>query len=170
MATTDPDRAAAGAWAPVRWMIAACDVLAAIGLMAMMGTAFLDVIGRTFLQAPIPGATEITELAVAATVACVFPSLAYRAMHATIDVLDVFIPDRLRVVQDAVVNVICAIAMGFVAWRVWIEGDKTARFGGQTALLEVPLAPVLYGIAVFFAISAAAFLYAAARPEKLIQA
>ena len=67
-------------------------------------------------------------------------------------------------------NLLCAVSLAFVAWRVWIEGDKTARFGGQTPLLEIPMAPVLYGIAVLFGISALAFLFAILNPYKVAEA
>lgn len=162
-----PDRA--GVFTPARWLIVATDVLAALSLMGMMGVAFIDVIGRTFFNAPLPGATELTELAVAATISFAFPSLGYRGLHATIDVLDAFVPERWRGVQTGFADLLCAVAFAFVAWRVWIEGGKTARFGGATPLLEVPMAPVLYGIAILFAISALAFVLAIFRPFKVIE-
>lgn len=145
-----------GAQAPARWVIGFTDTLAAIGLLTMMGIAFFDVVGRTFFASPMPGATELTELAVAATVACILPSLAYKGLHATIDVLDFLVPDRVRPYQLAFADILSAVAVAFVAWRVWIEGDKTARFGGETPLLEIPMAPVLYGCAIAFAIAALA--------------
>lgn len=156
----------AGFFAPARLVIAACDVLAALGLMAMMSVAFVDVVGRTFLNAPLPGATELTELFVAVTIAAVLPSLALRGLHATIDVLDAFVPERLRPWQLGFADLLGAISFAFVAWRVWIEGDKTARFGGQTPLLEVPMAPVLYGVSVLFAVAALAFLVSIATPKE----
>lgn len=165
MPASEGNPAGAGVLTPARWIIAASDGLAALGLFAMMAVAFLDVIGRSFFNAPMPGATELTELLVAATVCCVMPSLAWRGMHATIDVLDAFLPDRFRRFQHAAVNLISAVCFAFVAWRVWIEGDKTARFGGKTPLLEVPMAPVLYAAAVFFALAALAFALTIFRPK-----
>lgn len=157
--------AGAGALTPARWGIAVSDGLAALGLFAMMAVAFIDVVGRSFFSAPMPGATELTELLVAATVCCVMPSLAWRGMHATIDVLDAFVPARLRPFQLAAADLISAVCFSFVAWRVWIEGDKTARFGGKTPLLEVPMAPVLYVSAIFFALAGLAFVLAIFRPN-----
>lgn len=154
----------------VRLIISLTDGLAALALLSMMGIAFFDVVGRSFFQSPMPGATELTELAVAITIACVFPSLAWRGLHATIDVLDVFVPEWFRPWQVGFSNLLCAVSFAFVAWRVWIEGDKTARFGGQTPLLEIPMAPVLYGIAVLFGISALAFLFAILNPYKVAEA
>lgn len=155
----------AGVLTSARAVLAVSDVLAAISLMAMMGIAFFDVVGRTFFRAPMPGATELTELAVAATVCFAFPSLGYRGLHATIDVLDAFVSSRLKPVQLGIANLLSAISFCAVAWRVWIEGDKTARFGGETPLLEIPMAPVLYAIAVLFAVSALAFVLAILRPQ-----
>lgn len=161
MPQTEQNGKAAGAFAPAVRIIALTDLLAAIGLLFMMGIAFVDVVGRTIFSSPLPGATELTELAVAGTVACILPSLAYRGLHATIDVLDVFVPDRLRKYQLAIADIVSAVAFAFVSWRVWIEAGKTARFGGETPLLEIPMAPVLYGIAIAFGISSLAFLLAA---------
>lgn len=164
MPPSDAGRTRAEAGALIRWIVAATDVLAAAGLAAMMGVAFVDVVGRSFFRWPMPGATELTELAVAATVCCAFPSLAWRGLHATIDVLDGFVPERLRPLQLGFANLLSAFAFAIVAWRVWIEGDKTAKFGGGTPLLEVPMAPALYGISIVFAIAAAAFVLASLRP------
>lgn len=161
--TQDP---AAGAFAPARAVIAIADVLAAISLMAMMGVAFIDVVGRTFFNSPMPGATELTELVVAATICFVLPSLAWRGLHATIDVLDVLIPERLRPWQTGFADLLSAVCFAVVSWRVWIDAGKTAGYGGKTPLLEIPLAPVKYGIAVLFAISALAFLLSILRPNK----
>ncbi len=156
----------AGALAPARLVVTISDVLAALFLMAMMCVAFADVVGRSFFNAPLPGATELTELLVAGTIAAILPSLAMRGMHATIDVLDIFVPRALRRWQMGLADLLGAVSFAFVAWRVWIEGDKTARFGGQTPLLEIPMAPVLYAVSVFFALSALAFLVAIAPPHE----
>lgn len=165
MARSDANNGA-GVLTPARRVIAVCDVLAAMSLMAMMCVAFIDVVGRTFLNAPLPGATELTELFVAATISAVLPSLALRGMHATIDVLDVFVPERMRHVQMGIADLLGATSFAFVSWRVWIEGDKTARFGGETPLLEIPMAPVLYGVSVLFAVAALAFLVSIATPKE----
>lgn len=165
MPPNDVKETRAGAVAPVRWIVFTTDLLAAAGLAATMGIAFIDVLGRTFFRWPMPGATELTELAVAATVCCAFPSLAWRGLHATIDVLDGVVPAGLRPFQRGFANLLSALAFAVVSWRVWIEGDKTAKFGGSTPLLEVPMAPALYGISILFAISAAAFVFAAIAGE-----
>lgn len=166
MASSNGGRGLAGIPAAARLFIAGADILAAVSVMTMMGIAFLDVMGRSFFRSPMPGATELTELAVAATVCCAFPSLASRGLHATIDVLDFIVPDRFRPWQHGVANALCAVCFAFVARQVWIEGGKTARFGGETPLLEIPMAPVLYGISAFFAISAMAFILAIIDPRE----
>jgi TRAP-type C4-dicarboxylate transport system permease small subunit len=163
---TDPHSQTAGAFAPANLIIAATDVLAAICLMAMMGVAFIDVVGRTFFNAPMPGATELTELMVGATICFILPSLAWRGLHATIDVLDVFVPQRLRPWQLGFADLLSGFCFGIVSWRIWIEGGKTAKYGGKTPLLEIPLAPVQYGISVMFAIAAMAFLLTIWRSNK----
>lgn len=160
MAITDRKGVRAGVFAPALYVLKSGDRLGALGLFAMMAVTFVDVLGRTFFQAPLPGATELTEILVAVTVCFAFPSLSYHGLHATIDVLDPLLPHWVKPWQNAMGNLIGAVAFAVIAWRVWIEAGKTARFGGMTPLLEIPMAPVLTMISVLAGITAGAFVLA----------
>ena len=55
-------------------------------------------------------------------------------------------------------NAVMAVALGFVAWRVWIIAGLTADYGDATEFLEIRLAPINYFIAALSACGAAAFV------------
>ena len=164
MAITDRKGVRAGVFAPALFLLKSGDWLGALGLFAMMAVTFVDVLGRTFFNQPLLGATELTEILVAATVCFVFPSLSYHGLHATIDVLDPLLPRWIKPLQHVMANLIGAVAYAVVAWRVWIEAGKTARFGGMTPLLEIPMAPVLMMISVLAGITTLAFVLAIILP------
>ena len=156
---TEPAEALRNAAAALRTLVTAGDALAALALFSMMIVNFVDVVGRSVLNRPLPGATELTEILVAATVCCALPSLTLQGRHVTIDVLDYLLPDIARAALSAAASLIGFAFFSVVAWRMWIEGGKTARFGGMTPLLEIPMAPVLYGIAILTGLTAITFLF-----------
>ena len=66
---------------------AALAVLGGVLLMALMGMTVTDVIGRYLFNAPLRGATELTELLLAAVVFLGLPAVALADEHVTVDLV-----------------------------------------------------------------------------------
>ena len=142
-----------------KWLIAVPEGVSAVVLFALMAMTCADVIGRELLGAPLDGATELTQLMLGLIVFAILPSVCIREEHVSVDLLDIWYPERLVPLRQAVLNAIMAVALAFVAWRVWIIADLTAEYGDATEFLEIKLAPITYFIAALSACGAVAFAF-----------
>jgi TRAP-type C4-dicarboxylate transport system permease small subunit len=123
-------------------------------LMAM--TAF-DVAGRYLFNRPLYGGYEITELMMGIMVFAMLPVVSTRNEHITIGFnpfRSIAIVERIRRVC---VEVLCAFALAIMAWRVAVLGQRAVELGDRTILLQLPVAPFAYAIALFAA--GAAFIH-----------
>lgn len=139
------------------WLIAVPEGASSIVLFALMAMTCVDVIGRELFGAPLDGATELTQLMLGVLVFAILPSVCIREEHVSVDLLDLWYPDRLVPLRQAILNAVMAAALGIVAWRVWIIGSREAEYGDATEFLEIELAPITYFIAVLSACGAVAF-------------
>ncbi|MCY3755232.1 MAG: TRAP transporter small permease [Alphaproteobacteria bacterium] len=140
------------------WLIAFPEGASALVLFALMAMTCIDVIGRELFGTPLDGATELTQLMLGVIVFAILPSVCLREEHVSVDLLDLWYPERLVPLRQAVLNAVMAVALGFVAWRVWIIAGLTADYGDATEFLEIRLAPINYFIAALSACGAAAFV------------
>ncbi|QFU08763.1 Tripartite ATP-independent periplasmic transporters, DctQ component [Rhodobacteraceae bacterium THAF1] len=136
----------------------------ALGLgpgIVLLLTALLtlaDVIGRNLFDAPVPGATELTELALVAITFLLYPRVAWRDTHISVDLLDGFMGRAARRLQRVLAAVIGTLAFGALAWRIWILGERVTGYGDVTPYLRLPLGPVYYAMALLCGVTAAAYL------------
>lgn len=140
---------------PLHAVIAlACAVL----LLAMMGLTVADVLGRYLFNAPIKGATELTELMLAATIFLGLPAATMDREHVTVDLLT----DRLSGLFDRLRRPVILLATAavqlLIGWRIWVTAMEVASYGGTTPSLELPVAPVGFLAAMLCAVSALVML------------
>lgn len=129
-------------------------VICAVGLLAMMGLTVADVLGRYIMNAPVPGATELTELLLAAVVFLGLPAASIDNDHIAVDVLTSrFSKTRARLLA-LVVSIVSAMVLAIVGWRIWIIGTQIAGYSGTTPTLKLPLSPIAYGSAMLCFIAA----------------
>ena len=126
-------------------------LVAAARLFALMGLTFVDVIARYVLAAPIQGAFEIGEFILALTVFAALPLVTYEEGHVTIE----FFKARSGSLHRLAVQIVSAAVFGLIAVLAWRQGDHYAEYGRATGLLEIPLAPLCYGLSVLGGISTA---------------
>ena len=97
------------------------------------------------------------------------PSPERAFQHATIaillamvfDMLDAFLPDRVRYWQARLANAVCTVLVGVTAWFVFNRAMRSASMGDTTAQLLVPVAPFHYAAAVLLVVCAFMHLYLA---------
>ena len=126
----------------------------AVILLTMMGLTVADVLGRYLLSAPVAGATELTELLLAAVVFLGLPAAALDGDHISVDVLTSRLPQSAARHLDLVVSIVSAGVLTLVAWRLWLIGDQIAGYGGTTPTLKLPVAPLGYGLGVLCLVAA----------------
>jgi TRAP-type C4-dicarboxylate transport system permease small subunit len=148
----------------------ALGVLSSITLFSMMILTVVDVIGRYILNAPLHGAYELTEVLLALVVFGAAPLVTRRGTHVTTALFDDRMGPGVRRVRDASVGVFCAGLCAVLAWRLWVQADAAAAMGQGTALLDVPVAPVIYFMAVMSAACVPLFVVAVLAPMPAPQA
>jgi len=127
---------------------------ASFTLFAIMLLTFIDVLGRDILNAPLPGGFELIELLMGIMLFAILPVLTASEEHVVVTLLDDVIPKGLRQLQRLAINLLSAVALAVLAWRLWDIAEKQSRYNDATMFLQVPLAPVAYFMAVASAVAA----------------
>jgi len=143
----------AGAWSG--WVLA---VAAALVLFSMMVITFIDVSGRKLFVKPLYGAYEVTEFLMGMLIFCALPLVTAREGHVTVDVFDQFVPVRWRRWQQAVITLVSAVTLGFIAWRLWLLGVQHVANREVTMTLHIPHGPFAQVFALMAGIAAVACL------------
>jgi TRAP-type C4-dicarboxylate transport system permease small subunit len=133
------------------------DAIACAFLFAVIVLTTVDVISRNVFNQPVPGATEITEIGLAAIVFFSFPQLAYRHGHIVVDLFDSFTNETVRKVQRVVSAWLGALTFLGLAWQLHLFAMRAFENGDATIQLGIPYAPVLWVMALVSFASAVAF-------------
>lgn len=129
-------------------------ILAAALLMTMMALTVCDVLGRYLFNAPVRGATEVTELLLAAVIFIGLPAVTLDREHITVDLLTERLSSSLKGLLQALMAVISAGVLGVIAWRLWLVAAQVGSYNGTTPSLKIPLAPLGQFMAVMCALTA----------------
>lgn len=121
-------------------------------LVLMMMVTVVDVVGRYFLNAPLPGGFEVTQFLMAAIVYAGLPKVSDRESHITIDLLDGVTPASVRPARDLMINAICTAFFALLSYRLWVLAGEALEWGDKTQYLQWPLAPIIFFGAGMFAI------------------
>ncbi|WP_195818695.1 TRAP transporter small permease [Roseobacter sp. MH60115] len=113
-------------------------------LLLMMGITVVDVIGRYAMNAPLRGATEVTELLLVCLIFVCLPAVCLDKDHVVVDLFTGMVPIRWQPLRAALAGSISAVVLGVIAWRLLVYGQQFASYGGKTSTLDVPIAPVAY--------------------------
>jgi len=127
---------------------------AAAALFAMMVLTFVDVFGRKFLDASLPGSLELTELLMLIVIFVALPLTSLHGEHVVFDLLDRALGRGARALQHRLSNGLCAVLMLGAAWLVRERAARTAEFGDTTAQLHIGMAPFHYMVAIALVIAA----------------
>lgn len=134
----------------LHWLI---EPLVSIALFTMMALTFVDVIGRYLFNSPVVGGLELTEFAMAIVIFLGLVLLTSEEGHVTVDLLDSFIPDKIKTVQSVLINIINALVMVVISWQLWIKAKEVADYGDRTEFLMMPLSPLIYFMSIMTGIS-----------------
>jgi TRAP-type C4-dicarboxylate transport system permease small subunit len=135
---------------------AALGVAASAILFVMMTLTFVDVVMRYVLNRPVRGAFELTELMLLLLIFAGLPLVSHADEHVSMDFIDRLLRGGAARILTRAVHVVCAAAMFFVAWQVWLKAGKIGEVGAQgqiTQVLRVPVAPFVYFMSVMIALT-----------------
>ena len=103
----------------------------------------IDVIGRYFLNMPLMGGTEITEIALGLLVFSSIPVITYEKKHIVVDILDFLIPQFLK----SFINIFSYALIGFGFWLLADYSTKLIkrafRRDAVTEYLELPVGYIM---------------------------
>jgi TRAP-type C4-dicarboxylate transport system permease small subunit len=127
----------------------------ALDMLAMLSLTFVDVLGRYLFNAPVPGSFEIVSFMMAGAIAAGLPVVTQHREHIAVNLFDSVIhrSPKLRRVQELAIALLSALILGFMTYRLWFEAVDLTEGHQQTGFLKLPLAPVVYGITVMFALT-----------------
>lgn len=112
--------------------------VAAILLFIMMLLTFIDVVGRTFLNMPIMGGFELTELMLAALIFLALPIVTAENSHVEVDLLDRFIPIGVQKFQRFIIKLINIVAFAILGWMLFEHTVRAYQYNDVTSVLEIP--------------------------------
>ncbi len=137
--------------------------IAAAVMFCLMLLTCVDVVGRYFLNQPVWGGFELTEMLLAALIFAGLPLVTLRNDHVTVDLFDPVIPDWLFRIQHVVACTIGFLCTGYLAWRLWLRAEQLGRAGETTAVLKIEAAWLGYAMSLLMAFTAIALIVLAFR-------
>ena len=126
---------------------------AGLALLAMMLLAFVDVSARK-LNMPIAGGVELTELLMVVLVFSGLPLVSMRAEHVTFDLIDQYLPNRVRNFLMHSMQFAASIAFFALAWFMWGKASRLLEDGLTTAQLKIVVAPFAFVMCAMLAVTA----------------
>lgn len=133
-------------------------IAAAALLFLLMSLTFLDVVGRNAFNHPLGGAIELSEIILACMIFFLLPGIAARREHIAVDIIDGIAGRILNVVSAILTGLFGAAFFFIAAYRLWLLAGQAIRFNSQTPILELPLHPMIYLMAVLSGLNAIVFL------------
>jgi len=141
-----------------RIVVPVLEYVAAAVMFCLMLLTCVDVIGRYFLNKPLWGGFELTEMLLAALIFAGLPLVTLRNEHVVVDLFDPVTPDWLFRIQHVAACAIGCVCTGYLAWRLWLRAEALDRAGETTSQLQFKLAWLTYAMAVLMALTAAALI------------
>lgn len=141
-----------------------CLILAwASGAIAafVMSVTFVGVVMRYVFRDPLMGGFEMIEIGMGLMVFTALPLMVRRRGNIAVTVLSDRFPPGLARATTTLSNLVGAALTGFIAWRVWLQGERLLTYGEVTMELRVPRGLIAQGMAGLLAIAALAFLLCA---------
>lgn len=107
-------------------------------LLAVMLVTVIDVVGRSFFNAPFGGTVELTEMAMVAIVYLGFGHAQHEDDHVSVDILYVKLRRRARVVVTVFNGFLGVFVIGLLTWNLYKFAGTLDRGGYTTAVLKIP--------------------------------
>ena len=139
------------------WCLAITRRVAFAGVIAMLAIALIttaDVLLRWLANAPIHGLNEIVGMGMAVAVAATLPAGASQRVNLTIDLLQDRISERALAWLKVGGALLLLVFYALLAWRIGVYAQKLQARGAETIFVQMPLAPFVWTIAAFVAVSA----------------
>ena len=141
-----------------------CGLLATLALFAIMALTLVDVVGRKLFDHSLTGSLEVTEILMVVVIFAALPLVSLHGEHVVFDSLDHLMPSWLRRLQQGLVDLACAAALGGLAWLMGDKAVQMTGYGDTTAQLQLPMGPFVGLMAVLCGLTALVHLLLLLQP------
>ncbi len=138
-----------------RWLERGLEAVISLCLIAMATITVVDVAGRYFLNAPLKGGYEISEMMMGLTVFAALPLATRAENHLAIGLLTDRLTGEARRLHRIVILIVTVGSLAFIAWRMGVQADILARSKAASGSLQLPLWPAVRAMAVLAWLSCA---------------
>lgn len=128
---------------------------------AVMALTFVGVIMRYVFRSPLSGGFELIEIGMGLIVFTALPFLIRGPGNIRVTVLFDKFAAPVQRIMNVISHLIGAALSGFMAWRVWLQGDRMLRYGEVTMELRIPKGLIAEAMAALLALAVVAFLLCA---------
>ena len=128
-------------------------IFATLLLSGLIVLTCVDVVARSWFNAPINGAFELTQLMLAGLIFTALPMTTAAGEHIEVELLTQSSGPKLQLFFSALGQLISAVVLFVLSWRLWAHAAKLAHDGAVTNSLELPFSPVGYFAALLCALS-----------------
>lgn len=131
-------------------------VFVAVVLFGLMLLTCVDVIGRYLFNAPVQGASELTQFGMGLVVFGALPLVSASGSHIVVGLLDLVAGRAIEFLQRLVMTVTSVVALAVMGWRLYLTGVDLASYGDSSSFLRIPLAPMAFFMAAMAFVAALA--------------
>ena len=121
--------------------------VACAAVVVMMLLSCADVFLR-LVSSPIPGTYEMVGLLGAVIIAFAMAYTSLQRGHVAVEMIYEKLPPRTQIVIDSAGSLIGAALFGMIAWQSAVYGIDLRQSGEVSLTLQMPLYPIVYGIAL----------------------
>jgi TRAP-type transport system small permease protein len=127
----------------------------------MMLTIFVNVVMRYVFRSPPRGAFEIIEITMGLLVFFALPLMIRQSGNIRVTILFDRFAEPVRRWATFATELLGTAICGFIAWRMWIYGERILRYGEVTMELRIPRGAIAQSMSVLLVVAAVAFLICA---------
>ncbi|SNY92352.1 TRAP-type C4-dicarboxylate transport system, small permease component [Cohaesibacter sp. ES.047] len=127
--------------------------MAAAFLLTLVAVTVIDVIGRYFFNAPLPGAFELTQILLADLVLAALPMTTFKDSHVEVDLLSHFWSSETYLRIGRFGAAVTAMVFFVLSWNVGVHGMKLFEDGAVTNDLSLPIWPAAVLGAITYLVS-----------------
>ncbi len=114
-------------------------VFGGLNLLLVMVLTVASVIGRTALDRPMLGDSEVVEAGIAIALFCSLPYCQMRGANVIVDFFTLAASEHTRALLDLVMNTVFLVCVAVLTWRLAIGGWAVFIGGDNSTFLRIPL-------------------------------
>lgn len=124
----------------------------------VMAVTFVGVVMRYGFRQPLMGSFEVIEIGMGLIVFTALPQMIRANRNVRVTVASDHFPVFIARTAEAISHAAGAVLLSFVAWRVWLQGERLLTYREVTMELRVPKGLIAQGMAILLGVAALAFL------------